>query len=154
MMWNLLCLTEEMSEFFFFFLWQKTKSLSSSQEIQWEDIVVRNFKRRAHVRIKATQFIKLICSKNHTFYPLQSPKYVGTHFLIPVPGPALFHERHAQWSCCWLCAGSSSHLTGDQPTTRTGSAQSHTRPTGAEWWLWIEKEKQITNKGFKSVCLG
>lgn len=49
-----------------FFLWQKTKSLSSSQEIQWEDIVVRNFKRRAHVRIKATH------SKNHTFYPLQS----------------------------------------------------------------------------------
>lgn len=63
-----------------------------------------------------------------------------THCLIPAPGPVSFHVSLVQLSCRSLCAGTSSRPTGDQPTSRTSSAQSHIRRRGKESWLWDEKD--------------
>lgn len=78
---------------------------------------------------------------------------ISTHCRIPAPNPALFRVCRVQWNCCWLCAGTSSRLTGDQPTSRTSSAQSHIQPTGTEWWLWVVKETQLRLKTSDSASV-
>lgn len=79
-------------------------------------------------------------------------KQTGTHCLIRAPGPASFHARRVRLNCCWPCAATSSHLTEDQPTSRTSSARSRTRPTGTAWWLRVEKETQTVNNADHQVA--
>lgn len=85
----------------------------------------------------------------------------STHGLIPGTSPAPFHACRARWSCCWPCAETSSHLTGDQPTSHTSSAQSHTPPTGTEWSLRVMEETYrlwvkmftVNTTHYQVVCL-